>query len=470
VRRIGLIAVREFLGTVMTRGFVVGLLLMPALIALTFVVGPRIMRQRTLPVNGQVAVVDPTGVVLPALRNTIAPEAIAARRDEAARRAIAQMPDEVRDVASGAGPAATGAAIERVTGPVPQLEIVERAADPRAAASDADLAAALAGHKAWLTTPGSVRHIALVVVHPDAVARAPGRDDFGGYDLYVPPSLDDRVEAVIFESVRDAIVDARVRAADLDRRRVDAIVRVPRARSVTVTRSGQRPTVGGFNRALPFVFVGLLLFAVLMGGQGLVTSTVEEKSSRVMEVLLSAVSPFELLAGKLLGQMGVSLVVLTVYIGIGLMLLVSFTLVGLLDLTLVFYLLAFFVITYLTIGAAMVAVGAAVNEMREAQQLMMPIILAMMIPWMLAPAIAGEPNSTFSTAISFIPPVHTFAMLLRLTSTAPPPAWQVWLTMAIGVAAVVATIWCAAKIFKVGLLMHGKPPDLATLVRWSRSA
>ena len=221
---------------------------------------------------------------------------------------------------------------------------------------------------------------------------------------------------------------------------------------------------------LPFAFVGLLLFGVMMGGQGLVTSTVEEKSSRVIEVLLSAVSPFELLAGKILGQMGVSLVVLALYIGLGLMLLVSFTMLGLLDITLVFYLMVFFVITYLTIGSAMVAVGSAVNEMREAQSLMMPIMLTMMVPWVLAAPIAREPNSTFGIAMSFIPPVNTFAMLLRLTSSAPPPAWQVWLTIGIGVGSVVAAVWCTSKIFKIGLLMYGKPPDFKTLVRWVRAA
>jgi ABC-2 type transport system permease protein len=94
----------------------------------------------------------------------------------------------------------------------------------------------------------------------------------------------------------------------------------------------------------------------------------------------------------------------------------------------------------------------------------------MMVPWLLAAPIAREPNSTFSTVISFIPPVNTFAMLLRLTSSAPPPAWQVWLTIAIGLASVVAAVSFAAKVFKIGLLMHGKPPDLATLVRWAKVA
>src|SRR6185369_453911 len=114
-------------------------------------------------------------------------------------------------------------------------------------------------------------------------------------------------------------------------------------------------------------------------------------------------------------------------------LLVSFALFGLLDLSLVFYLLVFFVISYLTIGSAMAAVGSAVNDMREAQTMMMPIILVMMVPWMLALPISREPNSAFSTAMSFIPPMNTFAMLLRLTSSAPPPRWQVWATIGVGI-------------------------------------
>jgi ABC-type Na+ efflux pump permease subunit len=207
-----------------------------------------------------------------------------------------------------------------------------------------------------------------------------------------------------------------------------------------------------------------------MGGQGLVTSTIEEKTSRVIEVLLSAVSPFELLAGKLLGQMGVSVVVLGLYIGLAFMVLASLAMFGLLDLSLVFYLFVFFVLTYLTVGSLMMAVGSAVNEMREAQSLMTPIMLVIMVPWMLAEPITRQPNSTFSTVISFVPPINTFAMLLRLASSAPPPAWQVWLTIVVGAGAVVASVWCAAKIFTIGLLMYGKPPDLKTLVRWIRES
>jgi len=245
---------------------------------------------------------------------------------------------------------------------------------------------------------------------------------------------------------------------------------VRRAASVTVAVGKERRTNVAFNQALPFVFAGLLVFGIMIGGQTLLTQTVEEKSNRVIEVLLSAVSPLELMAGKILGQMAVSMLVLALYIGIGLFALMSFAMIGLLDPILIVYLVLFFLISYLLFAAVFSAVGAAVNEMREAQSLMTPVMLVLMAPWMFATVIGREPNSTFAVALSFIPPVNTFAMMIRLGSATPPPTWQVLLTMVVGLLAAAAVTWFAAKIFKVGLLMHGKAPNMATLIRWARAA
>jgi ABC-2 type transport system permease protein len=73
-------------------------------------------------------------------------------------------------------------------------------------------------------------------------------------------------------------------------------------------------------------------------------------------------------------------------------------------------------------------------------------------------------------ALSFIPPVNTLAMMIRMSSTSPPPLWQVWVTIGVGLAAALAVTWAAAKIFRIGLLMYGKPPNFATLLRWVRQS
>jgi ABC-type Na+ efflux pump permease subunit len=235
-----------------------------------------------------------------------------------------------------------------------------------------------------------------------------------------------------------------------------------------VTAEGERTTNRELNMLLPAAFMILLLMSVLTSGQYLLTTTVEEKSNRVVEVLLSAVSSRELMTGKILGQMAVGLLVLALYAGLGLVALVSFATLGLLDPVLIVFLLIFYVLAFFTFASLTAAVGAAVNEMREAQSLQMPILLVLMIPWILWLPLSREPNSMLAIVLSFVPPLGNFVMLLRMASQSPPPMWQVWLSIAVGAGGAYAALWFAAKVFRVGLLMYGKPPTFGTLVRWAR--
>ena len=451
MKRILLVAEREFVTTISNKGFLFGLLIMPALIAAAVLIGPRIINMRSPQVVGRVAVVDPTGQVLPRLRSTLLPSAIETRREEGARRAMAIVPG---------GDRLPPDAVRRAIGTVPDLTIVERPAD-------ADLDA----EKQWLSSSDPARRtLALVVIDTDAVVRPEGAVEFGAFRLFASRSLDDSTESAVYDSMREALVGARLGSAQLDQKDVEAMMRVRRPASLVVTAAGERSTERQFMRFLPMI-VGVLLFVgVLMGGQSLMTSTVEEKSSRVVEVLLSAVSPFELMAGKLIGQLGVGLLTLAIYLGLGLLGLYSFAMLGIIDPMLIVYFLVFFLITYVVFGALMMSIGAAVNQIGEAQSLMGPVMILLILPYMLSPIIGRAPNSPLSIALSFAPPINTFAMMTRMASDAPPPAWQVWLTVLVGAAAACAAIWFAGKVFKIGLLMHGKPPNVATLLRWAKQA
>jgi ABC-type Na+ efflux pump permease subunit len=443
------VARREFLATVMTKGFLIGLLLMPAMLAVGFTVVPKMMRQRQKPIEGEVALVDPTGVIATPLAAALQPEAVGSRR---AAEIAGNLPPAVRDAGLGDVTSQQALALARQDAPVFHLLTMH------------DDAAA----KAWLTAPASgLQRLAVIAIDSNAV-HADGA--FGGYRIWVAPRLDPRVENGLYDGVREALISSRTIDSHLDRSRLEAVMRVSRPRSKTLTGTGEQATDPGVAQALPFVFIALMFVGVMVGGQGLMTSTVEEKSSRVVEVLLSAISPLELMAGKILGQLAVSALTLALYIGLGLLLLSSLAMLGIVQPMLIVYLVVFYVIGYMTVGALMAAIGAAVNEMREAQQLMTPITLMIIIPWVLAGPILRNPNSTFATVISFVPPMNTYAMLMRATSIAPPPAWQIVLSIVVGLAGVAAAIWIAAKVFKVGLLMFGKPPDFATLVRWVRMA
>jgi ABC-2 type transport system permease protein len=448
-KKIALVAGREFMAAVTNKGFVIGLLIMPLMFGVIFAALPRLMTTTSTVVRGDVALIDPTGRVAPVLRETITPESIRARRERNMARALSASG------ITGDTAARTGAMVNAVGA---EFRLMERR-------PDADVAA----EKRWLTAPAGdgPRPLALVVIKGNAVEPAGGA--YGSYDLFVPPNTGERVEGELRDALREAIVSARLAARQISAADVAVMTVVASGPSVTVG-DVERQTSTGFNRTVPFVFVGLLVFGVMIGAQTLMTSTVEEKSSRVIEVLLSAVSPLELMAGKVLGQMAVSLLVLAAYVGIGVLMLSSFAMLGLLDPWLIVYLVIFFVITYFLFASVFGAIGAAVNEMREAQALVTPVMLLMMVPWLLAAPVARDPNTTLAVALSFIPPVNTLAMMIRMSSTSPPPLWQVWVTIAIGLAAALAVTWVAAKIFRVGLLMYGKPPNFATLLRWARQA
>jgi ABC-2 type transport system permease protein len=456
MRNILLIAKREFIATVATKAFVIGLLILPAMIGLFALVGPRLFSSKNFQLKGEMAVIDPTGQVFPELHDIYDPEKIVARRKEEAARVMEQMPQQVRQIADMA--AAQDAGIDLL--PVPDLHLVELPA-----ATD------LEKEKDWLKVqPKEMPHLALVVIHADAVTPAGEGMPYGAYDFYVPPNLGDEARGEIQKGLREAIISARLNAQSVEGDSIRAIFQVPTVSSVTVTEKNQRETVKGFNFFIPMIF-GFLLFGGVMGAGGqLLTTMVEEKSSRVVEILLSAVSPLELMAGKLLGQMGVSMIGMSLYVGIGIVALVSFALLGLIDLWLIFYLFVFFILTYLVIGSLMMAVGAAVNEMKEAQGLMAPLTITFMIPWLLWFPITRNPDSILSLVMSFVPPINTFAIILRMASSSPPPLWQVWLSILIGIGSVLGAIWFTAKVFRIGLLMYGKPPNFATLVRWVRSA
>lgn len=455
MRNVLLVAAREFVATVSTKAFIIGLLIMPMFGLVFAIVFPRLLNPRNFKTTGEVAIIDPSGKAIADIRTAFDPARVAERREALARQALNQAPAAVRQMASSGAAGPMNAAVAAAA---PDLRLVERAPD-----------ADVQREKAWLLDTSEPKHLALLVIHDNAVSPA-GDGTFGSYDAYVPSSLDDRSMNEIHGAIQEALLDARARTQGFDREKMEALVRVPRGKSTTVTRDAERNTVRGLNVFLPIAFMMLMFMGVMMGGQSLLTSTVEEKSNRVMEVLLSALSPMELLAGKILGQLGVSLIALGLYLGLGLAALVSFALLGLLNPVLIVFLVIFFLLAYLTYGSLMLSVGAVVNDMREAQSLMMPIMLLLTFPFWVWFPLSMNPNSGFAVAMSMIPPVNTFAMLIRLSSTTPPPWWQVALSIGIGIAGVFAALWFASKVFKIGLLMYGKPPNFATLVRWARQA
>ncbi|MFB3853909.1 MAG: ABC transporter permease [Vicinamibacterales bacterium] len=468
MKKLLLVARREFLATAATKAFIFAVLITPAIILLLIVMVPRMIAQGPPDVRGEVAVLDPTGQVASGVRDFLRPDRIAARRQEVIERMNRSLPAALRSVAPKGRGAVPGDQMDRAMtqalGAVPRLDVVSLEPGRDVESEKRRLAAPRGGQ------PGRPDLLALVVIHRDAVAREGSSGELGAYDLFVRGKLDDRITDEVEDAVRTSIVDARLRVSGLDPEAMEALTTVERVTPTAVTAQGEGMSNEALNTFIPAGFMALLLVSVMMSGQYLLTTTVEEKSSRVVEVLLSAVSPMELMAGKIAGQLAVGLVVLALYLGLGILALISFASLGLLDPMLIVFMLAFFLLAYVSVGAFMAAIGAAVNEMREAQGMMTPVMVAIMIPWILWMPLSRDPNSAMAVALSFLPPISNFVMMLRLASAAPPPIWQPLLAIVVGAAGAWASLWFAAKVFRIGLLMYGKPPNFATLIRWVRLA
>ncbi len=170
MKRIALVAQREFVATVGTKGFIIGLLMMPALFFVVAIVGPRIMNSRSPPVRGDVAVIDPTGQVTPDLRTALDAGRRSPRAGMTNRGAPSRRPRQVAAQAARRTPLA-----QAVLGQIPALRLSSGRPVPTSSAE-----------KDWLLAEDAAApHLALVVMHPDAVVRASGKPDYGAYDLYV---------------------------------------------------------------------------------------------------------------------------------------------------------------------------------------------------------------------------------------------------------------------------------------------
>ncbi|MCH8269709.1 MAG: ABC transporter permease [Planctomycetes bacterium] len=457
MNRVVQIAIREFCSTAITKGFVIGAFVVPAGMALVMaIVFPILLATRATEIHGRVALFDPTGQIAGPFQQRLTPEALAERKEQQSRDAAEAISDAVGvevpaklDVAARPRDVSTFA-----------VELLE---------ADTDLDQIKAS--LWRGSGSDDSLTALVVVDSQAI-EPDAEGEYGSYEIYHKPRLDPRHISRISSAVEAAIRSSRIEAADLGvpEDKLRRIFRVSPTVKREVTEHGERRSLGELKFLVSIGFMILIFIPVIMGGQFLLTTMVEEKSNRVVEVLLSAVSAQQLMTGKILGQLVVGLSILLIYGTIGGGALVAFGLSHLIGPLNLISLLVFFLIAYCTIASFMAAIGSAVNDFREAQALQTPVMMVLMLPYLLAFPITANPSSAFSTIVSFVPIINPFAMMLRITSHEPPPYWQIGLSIAIGIATAALCLRLAAKVFRIGLLLHGKPPNFATLVRWVRMA
>ncbi|HUP25553.1 MAG TPA: ABC transporter permease [Thermoanaerobaculia bacterium] len=228
----------------------------------------------------------------------------------------------------------------------------------------------------------------------------------------------------------------------------------------------------------PTAFVYLLWITVFTVAQMLLTNTVEEKSNRLMEVLLSSASPLQLMMGKIAGIAATGLTMLgswVVFFYLATKYVPAFFGVELdFDLSVIatdpLYIgsfLFYFLLGYLFYAALLVGIGSVCNSLKEAQNLMTPVTLILFVPLATMIPISRDPNGMLAKVLSYVPPFTPFVMMNR--AAGPPSTLEYVLTTALMLVSVVLVMWAAAKVFRIGVLMTGKPPRLREILRWLRA-
>lgn len=218
----------------------------------------------------------------------------------------------------------------------------------------------------------------------------------------------------------------------------------------------------------------LLYFVVVFYGMNAASSVAIDKSSRIFEVLLASVEPRVLMAGKLFGMAAAGITQLAIWMSVALYFALSplaglaleggLAAYGITPLLLVFCFI-YFLTGFLLYSSIGLAVGAAVNDQSELQRFAILIVMPQAIAMVLLFYVIRNPASNVSAALSLFPPFTHVLMILRM-SAGTVPAWQLGLSVVLMVLAIFLLLRVAARIYRVGILMYGKPPTFAELLRW----
>jgi ABC-2 type transport system permease protein len=217
---------------------------------------------------------------------------------------------------------------------------------------------------------------------------------------------------------------------------------------------------------LPISLVGLMFMLIMVGATPLMQGVVEEKMQRIAEVLLGSVSPFQLMMGKLLGMIGVSLTILAVYAAGIYAALHHYGYTEYLPLGLLAWFVVFQTMAVVMYGSLFIAIGAACSDTKETQTLVMPVMVIACLPLFFMVPIIEKPNGAFALGASLFPPATPMLMIIRQAVPPGIPWWQPVLGVVVVLATTALLVYAAGRILRVGILMQGKGARMGDLVKW----
>ena len=426
---------REYLAAVRKKMFIVMTILFPVLMSGAMIL-PGLIVARGLG-EKHVAVLDGTGKLRSAFTRTIAPERPDPKQALRGRNRN-ELPQTIR--------------ADYVEGNVDSKPYLDRLNADRNAANRLD---------------------GVFVIPPDAI------DGAGAKMTYYSRSSTDIITQERLASIANrAIQRIRLSARGIDPNTVEALTRSVPVDGMQLSRSGEQKKGGELNLIIAILFAAFLLIPSFIYGLEIMRGIIQEKNDRVVEILVSSMSPRQLLTGKICGVALVGLTQVTAWMlmlaavgawGAAVVSMAGVNISQFLRPMVFVYFFLFFVLAYMTYVCIYAIAGAVCNSEKEAQQLIAPISLLMMLPWFLMFAIVTNPDSGLAVGFSLSPVFAPLTMFVRAL-VSEPPIMHIVIAVAVSIATICAFFWATAKIFRVGILSYGKRPTIGELWQWLKVA
>lgn len=444
MRKLFAVFKREYLQTVRKKSFIILTLLMPFLMAALMVV-PSLLIAKSLG-EKRVAVLDGTG----RLHQAFAPDRLTAAIAEDASKQARKLTARGRNI--------------------PTL------VRPEYAAFTGDPKAAVAPYLARLTgkdLPEGRRLDGVLLVPSDVLTSPTAKLAY-----YSRSSTDLIGQQQISDVASRALTRLRLADRGVDPALIEEVLRRTPVEAVQVSSTGEEKKGGELNFLVGFLFAALLFIPMLIYGVEIMRGIVQEKTDRIVEILISSMSPMQLLGGKVLGLAAVGLTQVSAWMIMGgaaagaaggLAAASGANLGQFLRWSIVPYFFVFYLLGYMIYVCVYAVGGAIANSEKEAQQATTPAMLIIMVPWFLLAPIIMNPESRMATVLSLIPLFTPITMFVRVL-VSEPPFWQIGVSIVLTIVTIYLLFWAAAKIFRVGILSYGKRPTIPELWRWLKVA
>jgi len=441
MRRILLMAKRDYLATIRSKPFLFGLIVAPILFGSGFI-GLAIMKAKPDIAERRIAIVDRTGVTAQWI----------------VEAAGEKNHDDLFDKVTG-----------RQIAPRYTFESVQPDdADPlsqRLALSDR-----VRRHELY-----AFLEIGRDALHPAKVKDSEKLPEASRITYYSTGSAIDTARSWIGGTMNDGLRRARMKQlgvepshfsdvmAELDLQSMGLVER--NLKTGAIEKAQKRNEIATFT--VPFVLMMMLAMIVLMSGGPMLGAVADDKQQRVFEMLLGSATPFELMMGKVLGAIALTMTSSVFYIAGATLVLESLAMIGLAPFHLLPWFFVYLIADVMVMSSLAVGVGSACASPNDAQHLALVVMGPTLIPMFLLMPIATTPNGGLSTVLSLMPPFTPLIMLMRQAMPGGVPFWQPWAGLVGVVLWTLAVTWAGARIFRIGVLMQGKTATLPEIARWA---